>query len=131
MSAADIKRAGSEDDIEKSGDVYVTEVESTEGYVSDIFAKHEHGWAAPLWKLTRRLNRYGVEARGIERVPADERWQKPYAAFFVRIRHFEQLLIRADVVRCQHEHLDVRARHAGHVDLAARSPDVRPDHPLL
>ena len=79
------------DDIEKRD--YGTQVEPVESDtgsgVHDVVAAHEHGPLRGLWRLVRKLEDYGVEARGIERVPESDRqhrrgWQgapfgRPYS----------------------------------------------------
>ena len=72
MAAAPVMKVDEQFGKQTASDLEKSEVHSTSS-TNHYDRKHLDGPFAPLWKVMARLDRYGVEARGIERVPPSER----------------------------------------------------------
>ena len=118
---------------------------------ADDGVKRKSGPLAPLWKVAEKLDSYGVEVRGVERVEEHERAEKSYVCLSLRRRRRGErgcarrdsradslALLLQDLARArllvderQHDDLDVLARHARQLDLVHAAGGRLPHDPLL
>lgn len=109
-----------------------------EAYISDLQDNVPRSKFRKLWEVVEKLDAYGVEARGIERVRPDERTQSCEYIFSLSCSRKHQILMHRSshrgflhVASCEHDYFHILTRYPWSVCLPTRLSRSCPCHRIL